>query len=82
MSVKHAAGVKRVPYDNYPALLHKGEAVLPAGEAGEYRDHGNQAGRAAANISLNITVNGANMDENRLASILVNKLQEVALNMA
>lgn len=79
-NAKKAAGIKRVPWDNYPALLHKGETVLPSGEAGEYRGHGNQGGRAAANISLNITVNGANMDENRLASILVNKLQEVALN--
>lgn len=77
-----AAGIKRVPWDNYPALLHKGETVLPSGEAGEYRGNGNRAGRAANNISLNITVNGANMDENRLVSILVNKLQEVALNMA
>jgi hypothetical protein len=78
----HAAGIKRVPFDNYPALLHKGETVLPSGEAGEYRGNGNRAGKAGSNINLTIHVNGANMDENRLASILVNRLREVALNMA
>ena len=29
----HAAGLDRVPYDEYPALLHEGERVLTAGEA-------------------------------------------------
>ncbi len=77
-----AAGIKRVPYDNFPAILHKGEAVLPSAEAGAYRSQGNQSGKAANNITLNITVNGGNMDENKLASLLVNRLQEAALNMS
>lgn len=29
----HAYGLNRVPYNNYPALLHEGERVLTAGEA-------------------------------------------------
>lgn len=29
----HAYGLERVPYDNYPALLHEGERVLTAAEA-------------------------------------------------
>lgn len=29
----HASGLKRVPYDNYVALLHEGERVLTASEA-------------------------------------------------
>ena len=29
----YAFGLERVPYDNYPALLHPGERVLPAREA-------------------------------------------------
>lgn len=33
----HAAGLSYVPYDNYPALLHRGEAVLPRREADKYR---------------------------------------------
>lgn len=28
----HAAGLPFVPFDNYPALLHKGEAVIPASQ--------------------------------------------------
>lgn len=30
---KHAYGLARVPYDDYPALLHQGERVLTASEA-------------------------------------------------
>lgn len=33
----HAAGIHYVPYDNYPALLHRGEAVLPRRDADLYR---------------------------------------------
>ncbi len=32
----HATGLQRVPYDNYPALLHEGERVLTAQEARSY----------------------------------------------
>lgn len=33
----HAAGLTYVPYDNYPAMLHRGEMVLTALEARAYR---------------------------------------------
>lgn len=79
---KNAAGIKRIPWDNFPSLLHKGEAVLPAGEAGEYRRNGNQAGSNKPSVIVNLTVNGANMDENKLTTMLVRKLSEVAVNMA
>lgn len=32
-----ASGIDNVPYNQYPASLHKGEAVLTRGEADEYR---------------------------------------------
>lgn len=38
----HATGLYSVPFDNYPALLHKGEQVLTRAQANEYRDGGNQ----------------------------------------
>lgn len=34
----HAAGLSRVPYDGYLALLHKNEAVLTAAQATAHRD--------------------------------------------
>lgn len=36
----HAAGLAYVPYDRYPALLHKGESVLTRAEADQYRNQG------------------------------------------
>lgn len=35
---KHRTGLNSVPYDDYPALLHKGEMVLTQAEAMRYRD--------------------------------------------
>ena len=36
-SVAHLAnGIYSVPYDGYPAVLHKGERVMPAREANNY----------------------------------------------
>lgn len=47
----HAGGLNYVPYDNYPAILHKGERVLTAAENafGSYGGGGNR--------TVNITVN-------------------------
>ena len=36
----HAKGLWDVPYDNYPADLHRGEMVLTASQARQYRDGG------------------------------------------
>lgn len=49
----HATGLSRVPYDNYIARLHSGEAVLSAGEAERWRtgssiDYGAIAAAVAA----------------------------------
>ena len=35
---KHAKGLQTVPYDDYVASLHRGEAVLTASQARRYRD--------------------------------------------
>jgi methyl-accepting chemotaxis protein len=46
----HADGLDYVPYDEYPARLHKGEAVLTAKEASAYRSgEGNARVEAAVN---------------------------------
>lgn len=44
-----ASGIDFVPYDNYPALLHRGERVVPAIEAG----------KGGGGITINSTVNAA-----------------------
>ena len=46
----HAAGLNYVPYDNYRANLHKGEAVLTASEADDWR-----SGIIAAKRAINFT---------------------------
>lgn len=44
----HASGLNYVPYDNYVANLHKGEAVLTRAEADMWRGGGNNAQSIAA----------------------------------
>lgn len=46
-----AIGMDRVPYNNYPAYLHKDEAVLTAREADEWRRGGSGNGKV---VNLNI----------------------------
>ena len=48
----HANGLDYVPFDNYRANLHKGEAVLTASEANDWR-----AGLTAAQNAINFTAN-------------------------
>ncbi len=50
-----AVGLRRVPYDNFPAYLHEGERVLTAQEARQ-RDKG-------GGIVVNITMNGTTVRE-------------------
>ena len=42
LGVKLATGTNYVPYDNYPALLHKGEAVVPAKYNPAVNNNGNE----------------------------------------
>ena len=47
----HKTGLDYVPYDNYIAVLHKGEMVLPADDAADYRS-GGRAGGASTTVNL------------------------------
>lgn len=51
MEHSHKTGLDYVPYDNYPAFLHKGEAVLTSTQASSYRSAGLSAAGALAAIS-------------------------------
>jgi hypothetical protein len=53
VSVKgYATGLNWVPYDNFPALLHRGEAVLTAAEARTWRN-GQKTPAMAGGITIN-----------------------------
>ena len=66
----NAFGLTRVPYDNYPTLLHEGERILTKSQAQNY---GNSP---SININLNgITVREEN-DIDKIASLLVTKIKE------
>lgn len=45
----HATGLDYVPFDNYVARLHRGEAVLSAFEAAAWRERGNLYGGTMGN---------------------------------
>lgn len=57
---EHAAGNWFVPYNDYPALLHRGEAVLTASQARQFREN----------------ASGANIDISALTSAIVGAVQE------
>ena len=47
----HKTGLDYVPYDDYIAVLHKGEMVLPADDAADYRSGGRTV-RAPTTVNL------------------------------
>lgn len=49
----HATGLDRVPYNDYPALLHRNEAVLTASEAAAWRSGENGGSNAGVIAALN-----------------------------
>lgn len=68
----HAAGIDYVPYDNYPALLHQGEAVLTAEE--------NRSGRGTQPIRIeigNLSVR-EEADVDRIAAQLLARMELAA----
>ena len=48
----HKTGLDYVPYDDYIAVLHKGEMVLPADDAADYRSGSSTGGRAGTVINI------------------------------
>lgn len=86
---KYAVGLDVVPYNEYPALLHKGEMVLNAAEASAYRMGGGRGAdgfaidydclaRAMANVSLEMD----GQKVGRLVEKSVSAAQSVRYNRA
>lgn len=57
----HAGGLDYVPFDNYVGNLHRGEAVLTAGQAAEWR--GGRGGQVAAQNTFNLHSYGQSPQE-------------------
>lgn len=73
----YAYGLDRVPYDDYPALLHEGERVLTASEARAM----DQGGGRVINLTISgVTINGTVEEAaDQLAEILAQKLEQAAI---
>ena len=54
----HAGGLPFVPYDNYPALLHRGETVLTASDSQNLLSNIEKIASSGLSNTYNITVNG------------------------
>lgn len=73
----HATGLKRVPYDGYPALLHEGEEILTKVEADQKGSIG--GGIHIAKLADSIVIR-EEADIDRVISGLYSKLQNYAIN--
>ena len=69
---RHADGLARVPYDEYPAILHRDERVLTAAEARRYDAGG-------GNITVTVTGNEFTVrDESDIDAIAAAIAEKVA----
>ena len=73
---RYATGLGRVPYNDFPALLHEGEQVLTATEARTYNKNGGSGGFI---ISGNTFVVRQESDIDAIATSLLNKLRQASL---
>lgn len=66
-----AVGLERVPYDDFPALLHRDEMVLTAAQAAAYR-----AERSASTKTANIAAHAAEAASNTVVNLTVTQPTE------
>ena len=81
-ATKLAVGMDYVPYDEYPAQLHEGEAVLTKAEAADWRRGGSVQGPTAAEIGAAVadamreTLNGVGvfMGADRVGDLVTDRV--------
>ena len=69
-----AMGQRTIPYDNFPIRAHKGEMLLSARDARQYKQ--GKSSSPQVNIVMNGTVIRENADIEKIASALVRKINE------
>ena len=74
----HAFGLDRVPYDEYPALLHEGERVLTAAEA-RAQDAAGGGGGLVINVTGNSFTGTPEDMADQLAQILLLRLTQAGV---
>lgn len=75
-SGSHAAGLNRVPYDGYRAILHEGERVLTAAETRQ-ADRG--GGKPTINLTVNVDGTGASNPKELAATVAQEIVRELTL---
>ena len=74
----HRIGLREVPYDGYVAALHKGEAVLTAAEANQYKKWINQ--QAQTKEASQPLIQSTEIDYDKLAKTMLNALSGMNIN--
>ena len=77
----HAVGADYIPYDGYLAELHKGETVLDAHSAEEYRSSKTSGNSYSSPSVLEIKLSGSisgmtNENQNKVVTAIVNKIKD------
>ncbi len=72
----HADGIARVPFDNYPAMLHEGERVLTRAEVNQQQNGGGSV--SIAKIADSVVIR-EDADIDKIARAFAQKLQHAAL---
>jgi TP901 family phage tail tape measure protein len=70
----HAGGLNRVPYDSYPALLHKNERVLTSNEAKGYNGKGGHI-TIEGGIHLHGVAGNLEKAADKILDIIANKVE-------
>lgn len=76
-----AIGLDYVPYNGYPAMLHRGETVLTAQEASEYRKGNKSTGGVTFNGGITVNYTGSGVveeDVKRIAEMLQFEIEKEA----
>lgn len=78
---KHAAtGLERIPYDGFPAILHKDEMVLDRKDANAYRN-GDVTGQERGNVTVNQYISAVPQTPSELAFVTANALEMLRFNV-